>query len=140
MIVLDTNVLSELLRAIPEPAVVRWTASQPLNTLFTTTVTQAEMLYGARLLSAGQRRRQLEQALAALFEEDFAGRVLPFDGDAAFAYAGIAAERKRSGRPISQFDAQIAAIARSRGSYLATRNVGDFAACELQIINPWQPE
>ena len=102
MIVLDTNVLSELLRAIPEPAVVRWTASQPLNTLFTTTVTQAEMLYGARLLSAGQRRRQLEQALAALFEEDFAGRVLPFDGDAAFAYAGIAAERKRSGRPISQ--------------------------------------
>lgn len=139
MIVLDTNVLSELLRAIPEPAVARWTASQPLNTLFTTTVTQAEMLYGAKLLASGQRRRQLEEALAALFEEDFAGRVLPFDGDAAVAYAGIAVERKLSGRPISQFDAQIAAIARSRGGYLATRNVGDFAACGLDIINPWQP-
>ncbi|MBK7953572.1 MAG: type II toxin-antitoxin system VapC family toxin [Candidatus Accumulibacter sp.] len=139
MIVLDTNVLSELLRAIPDPAVVRWTASQPLNTLFTTTVTQAEMLYGARLLASGQHRRQLEEALAALFEDDFAGRVLPFDGDAAVAYAGIAVERKRSGRPISQFDAQIAAIARSRGGYLATRNVGDFAACELHLINPWQP-
>jgi len=139
MIVLDTNVLSELLRAIPEPAVVRWTARQPLDTLFTTTVTQAEMLYGVKLLPAGQRREQLEEAVATLFAEDFVGRVLPFDGDAAAAYARIAAERKRTGRPISQFDAQIAAIAQSRGSHLATRNVGDFEGCVLYIVNPWQP-
>lgn len=139
MIVLDTNVLSELLRTVPEAAVVRWTASQPLNTLFTTTVTQAEMLYGVKLLPAGQRRQQLEEAVATLFAEDFVGRVLSFDGEAAAVYARIAAERKRTGRPISQFDAQIAAIAQSRGGHLATRNVDDFEGCGLYIVNPWQP-
>ena len=139
MIVLDTNVLSELLRAAPDPAVVRWAASQPLETLFTTTVTQAEMLYGIKLLPAGQRRQQLEDAVTALFDEDFAGRVLPFDGEAATAYARIAAERKQSGHPISQFDAQIAAIGQTRGGRLATRNVADFERCGLDIFNPWQP-
>ncbi|SDX46215.1 type II toxin-antitoxin system VapC family toxin [Thiocapsa roseopersicina] len=139
MIVLDTNVLSELLRAKPEPAVIDWTASQPLETLFTTTVTQAEMLFGVGLLPNGQRRRQLEMAVAALFAEDFSGRVLPFDSDAATAYSVIVAERQRMGRPISQFDAQIAAITQSRGGRLATRNVVDFEDCGLDTINPWQP-
>lgn len=139
MIVLDTNVLSELLRATADPAVVRWTARQPVDSLFTTTVTQAEMLYGVQLLPAGLRRQQLEEAVETLFAEDFARRVLPFDGDAALAYARIAAERKRTGRPMSQFDAQIAAIAQSRGSHLATRNVDDFAGCGLCLVNPWQP-
>lgn len=138
MIVLDTNVLSELLRATPDATVVDWTAKQPLETLFTTTVTQAEMLYGVKLLPTGQRRRQLEDTVTALFDEDFAGRVLSFDGEAAAAYAEIAAQRKRIGRPISQFDAQIAAIARSRNGHLATRNVDDFAGCGLTIVDPWQ--
>jgi toxin FitB len=139
VIVLDTNVLSELLRAEPDPAVIDWTASQPLETLFTTTVTQAEMLYGVGLLPNGQRRRRLETAVAALFAEDFNGRVLPFDGVAATAYAVIAAERQRMGRPISQFDAQIAAITQSRGGRLATRNVVDFENCGLDTLNPWHP-
>jgi toxin FitB len=139
VIVLDTNVLSELLRAEPDPAVIDWTASQPLETLFTTTVTQAEMLYGVGLLPNGQRRRRLETAVAALFAEDFNGRVLPFDGVAATAYAVIAAERQRMGHPISQFDAQIAAITQSRGGRLATRNVVDFENCGLDTLNPWHP-
>ncbi len=138
MIVLDTNVLSELLRAASEPAVVRWTTSQSLDVLFTTTVTQAEMLYGVKLLPIGQRRQQLEEAVTALFEEDFIGRILPFDGGAAIAYAEIAADRKRNGRSMSQFDAQIAAIVQSRGGTLATRNIDDFEGCGLRIINPWQ--
>ena len=138
MIVLDTNVLSELLRATPEPAVVRWTASQSLDTLYTTTVTQAEMLYGVKLLPIGQRRQQLEEAVTALFEEDFIERILPFDGGAARAYAEIVADRKRNGRSMSQFDAQIAAIVQSRGGTLATRNTDDFEGCGLHIINPWQ--
>lgn len=138
MIILDTNVLSELLRAAPDPAVLRWTASQPVDTLFTTAVTQAEMLYGVKLLPDGKRHQRLEEAVAALLEEDFAGRVLPFDSDAAASYARIAAGRKRSGRPISQFDAQIAAIAQSKGGQLATRNVGDFEGCDVYIVNPWQ--
>jgi predicted nucleic acid-binding protein len=138
VIVLDTNVLSELLRAEPEPAVIDWTASQPLETVFTTTVTQAEMLYGVGLLPNGQRRRRLEAAVAALFAEDFNGRVLPFDSDAATAYGMIAAERQRMGRPMSQLDAQIAAITQSRGGGLATRNGLDFEHCGLVTINPWQ--
>ncbi|MFB1487146.1 MULTISPECIES: type II toxin-antitoxin system VapC family toxin [unclassified Thiocapsa] len=139
MIVLDTNVLSELLRAKPEPVVVDWTVSQPIDTLFTTTVTQAEMLYGVGLLPDGRRRRRLEKAVAALFAQDFNGRVLPFDSAAATAYAEIAAERQRMGRPISQFDAQIAAITQSRGGRLATRNVVDFEHCGLDTLNPWFP-
>ena len=138
MIVLDTNVLSELLRAAPAPTVLRWAASEPLETLFTTTVTQAEMLYGVKLLPAGQRRQRLEEAVMALFHVDFVERVLPFDGEAAIAYGRIAAERKQGGRPISQFDAQIAAIAQTRGGRLATRNVADFQGCGLRVIDPWQ--
>lgn len=137
--ILETNVLSELLRAAPDPSVLRWTASQSLDALFTTTVTQAEMLYGVELLPKGRRRQKLEAAVAGLFEEDFFGRVLAFDSEAATAFARIAADRKAQGRPISQFDAQIAAIAQSRGAQLATRNVDDFEGCGLRIINPWEP-
>jgi predicted nucleic acid-binding protein len=139
MIVLDTNVLSELLHAAPGPAVLRWAASEPLETLFTTTVTQPEMLYGVKLLPAGQRRQRLEEAVMALFEKDFVGRVLPFDGgEAAIAYGRIAAERKQSGRPIPQFDAQIASIAHTRGARLASRNLAHFQGCGLHVIDPWQ--
>lgn len=89
------------------------------------------------LLPAGKRRAALEAAAEAMFEEDFGGRVLPFGGKAAQAYASIAAERRRAGRPISQFDCQIAAIARSVHAPVATRNCGDYEGCGIQVLNPW---
>ena len=134
---LDTNVLCELLRAQPHPEVLAWFAEQPADSLFVSTVTQAEMLLGARLLPRSKRRQQLETALDTMFREDFAGRVLPFDAAAAAAYAAVVAARRSAGRPISQFDAQVAAIALSRRTGLATRNVSDFEECGLTLTNPW---
>jgi predicted nucleic acid-binding protein len=134
---LDTNVLSELLLAQPHPAVLAWFAEQPADSLFVSAVTQAEMLLGARLLPRSKRRQQLETALDTMFREDFAGRVLPFESAAAAAYAAVVAARRGAGRPISQFDAQIAAIALSRRTGLATRNVSDFEECGLRLTNPW---
>jgi predicted nucleic acid-binding protein len=136
---LDTNVLSELLRPQPDDAVLEWFARQPANSLFVSAVTQAEMLLGARLLPASKRRAQLELALDAMFSEDFGDRVLPFDTSAAAAYAKVVVTRRSAGRPISQFDAQIAAIALSRRADLATRNVSDFEGCGLALSNPWSP-
>ncbi len=138
MIVLDTNVLSELMRPAPSERVVRWVAAQPATSLYTTSVTQAEILHGIMLLPSGRRRIALEAAAEAMFSEDFGGRVLPFGSEAAHPYARIAAERRRAGRPISHFDAQIAAIARSAGAEIATRNVADYDACGVQVINPWE--
>ncbi len=138
MMVLDTNVLSELLRPAPEPRVLAWVAAQPRTALFTTTVTRGELFYGIRLLPDGARRQGLQAAVQAILDEDFAGRVLAFDGDAADAYAEMAAGRRQAGRPISQFDAMIAAMARSRGASLATRNVKDFEACGVEIVDPWR--
>jgi predicted nucleic acid-binding protein len=137
MIVLDTNVLSEPLRPTPSPKVLEWLRSQPGTALFTTTIAEAELLYGIALLSQSKRRRSLEAAVERIFAEQLAGRILPFDSAAAREYADIAAIRRRAGRPMSETDAQIAAIARSRGAELATRNVADFAGCELEVINPW---
>ena len=115
-----------------------WVAARPVQSLYTTAVAQAEILHGVALLRAGRRRNALQSAADSMFREDFAGRVLAFDGDAARAYAGIAATRRRAGRPISQLDAQIAAIASSRGASLATRNLGDFAGCGVDLVNPWE--
>jgi predicted nucleic acid-binding protein len=134
---LDTNVLSELLRKAPEPTVLGWFANQPVETLFVSAVTQAEMMLGARLLPAGKRRAALESAIQAMFDEDFARRILPFDSAAVPAYIDIVSTRRAAGRPISQFDAQIGAIARQSGSKLATRNVADFEGCGLALVNPW---
>ncbi|MBW8301491.1 MAG: type II toxin-antitoxin system VapC family toxin [Hydrogenophaga sp.] len=138
MIVLDTNVLSELLAPSPSPAVVAWLAAQPAAAVFTTAVTEAEILYGLALLPDGRRRQALEAAVRPIFSEDLAGRVLAFDREAAASYAAIAARRRALGRPISQFDAQIAAIAVSRGASIATRNVADFAETGALVINPWE--
>ena len=135
---LDTNVLSELLRAVPDPAVEAWVAAQPAQSLCISSVTQAEMMLGARLLPAGRRRQALERALAAMFEEDFGERILPFDSAAVPAYVDIVALRRAAGRPISQFDAQIAAVARHHRTALATRNTVDFEGCGLSLIDPWQ--
>ncbi len=137
MIVLDTNVLSEALRALPEPSVLDWLAHQPRASLFTTTVTRGEILYGIRLLSDGKRRRGLWDAAIKIFSDDFAGQVLSFDSDAADMYAEIAGSRRIAGKSISQFDAMIVAMARSRGASLATRNVKDFEDCGVDVVNPW---
>jgi hypothetical protein len=136
-VLLDTNVLSELLRARPDSTVLAWFASQPANGLFVSAMTQAEMMLGARLLPAGKRRQRLEQALEAMFLEDFAGRVLPFASASAADYAAVVATRRGAGTPISQFDGQIAAIALSHRLGLATRNVSDFEGCGLALTNPW---
>ena len=135
--ILDTNVLSELLRAEPAPAVLAWFAAQPVESLFVSAVTQAEMMLGARLLPMGKRRTALERALAAMFDEDFSGRILPFDSGAVPAYVDIVSERRSLGRPISQFDAQIAAIARKAGAKLSTRNTVDFERCGIALVDPW---
>jgi toxin FitB len=137
MIILDTNVLSELMKVEPSTKVVNWTAAQPTSSLFTTTVTQAEVFYGVELLPDGNRRKALEEAVDGMFREDFSGRVLPFDEPAVHAYAFIAALRRKAGKPITQFDAQIAGIARSRGAAIATRNISDFERCDVQLVNPW---
>ena len=137
MIVLDTNVVSELMRDSPEQAVLAWFGTQPASSLFVTTVTEAEILSGIALLPYGRRRRGLSEAAARVFTTLFAGRILVFDSDAANIYAEIFAQRHAAGRPISQADCQIAAIARSRGASLATRNVTDFEAIEVELINPW---
>jgi hypothetical protein len=137
VILLDTNVLSELMRRAPSSRVVSWVAAQPARSLYVTSITQAEILHGVALLPQGRRRSSIESAALAMFEVDFAGRVLPFAGDAAAPYARIAAERRRAGRPISHFDAQIAAIARVSGAALETRNVEDFERCGIELVNPW---
>jgi toxin FitB len=137
MIVLDTNVVSEVLRPAPEPRVLAWLEEQPASSVFTTAITQGEILYGIRLLPEGQRRRKLWDAAVAIFGDDFAGRVLSFDSEAAEAYAEIGASRRAAGRPISQFDATIAAITRSHGATLATRNAKDFEGCGIDVVNPW---
>jgi len=137
VILLDTNVLSELMRPEPAARVVDWIAAQPAQGLFTTSITQAEILHGVMLLPPGKRRDALEAAAREMFAVEFAGRVLPFGADAALPYAGIAVDRRRAGRPISHFDAQIAAIARCSGAAIGTRNVADFEGCGVEVLNPW---
>ena len=137
MTILDTNVLSELMRPNPSPRVVAWVAKQPATELFTTSITEAEIFYGIELLTKGKRREELLVAAEAMFAEDLAGRVFGFESDAARIFSKIAAERRALGRPISHADAQIAAIARTRSAKLATRNVEDFEECGLDVIDPW---
>lgn len=124
-------------RIWPQPSVLHWLANQPRASLFTTTVTRGHVLYGIRVLSDGKRRRGLWDAAQKIFSEDFAGQVLSFDSDAADMYTEIAASRRTAGKSISQFDAMIIAMARSRGASLATRNVKDFEDCGVDVVNPW---
>ncbi len=138
MIVLDTNVLSELLRPTPAPQVEAWLAAQDGAGVYFTAVGEAELRHGVAILPAGRRRDALAQAIEGMLDEDFRDRILPFDREAARAYAAIAAERRAAGRPISQFDCQIAAIARAHGASVATRNTGDYEGCGLAVIDPWE--
>ena len=137
MIILDTNVISELMRSQPDTSVSQWTATHQATNLLITALTQAEILYGLELLPKGKRRTALKEAAQSMFDLDFAGRILPFDANAAKQFAVIAANRRTLGRPISQIDAQIAAIARVYRATLATRNVSDFEECGINIINPF---
>jgi len=135
VIILDTNVLSELIRVEADPRVVAWMDVQPRQSLATTAVTKAELLFGVERLADGKRKAALTQLVAAILER-LAERVLPFTEADAASYAGIVAGRVRIGRPILPLDAQIAAIALSRGAAVATRD-GDFEGCGVELINPW---
>jgi toxin FitB len=138
MILLDTNVVSELMKASPAPSVLGWIDATRGASQFISSVTEAEILYGIALLPEGKRRDALANAARVAFETHFHGRILPFDSEAAKAFAALAAGRRRAGLPISMADAQIAAIARSRGAVLATRNGPDFEGCGVELINPWR--
>ena len=122
----------------PSAAVLGWLSRKPENGRFcVTTITMAEILYGVELLPRGRRRDKMLAEAVAVFAEDFRGRILPFDEEAARVFAQIAASRRARGRPISELDAQIAAIAHSRSAILATRNVADFEGCGIRVLNPW---
>jgi toxin FitB len=136
-VLLDTNVVSELMKKVPDPSVALWQSRQPQTSLFVSAVTQAEMLFGARTLPAGQRRRLLELSLDNIFGKSFSGRVLAFDSNCAGHFADLVAARHKRGKPIGQFDAQIASIARAHHMPVATRNVRDFEDCGVVVINPW---
>jgi predicted nucleic acid-binding protein len=136
--ILDTNVVSEPMRPAPSPTVLAWLSeTHERGAHFVTTITVAEILVGIELLPRGKRRDQMLAQAEAAFAEDFSGRVLPFDEDAARAFPEIASQRRAQGRPIADLVAQIAAIARSRGAILATRNTGDFEGCGVRLVNPW---
>ena len=137
MILIDTNVVSELMRPAPAPTVMTWFAAQESGALYLTAVSEAELRAGAAILPAGRRRDRLAAEVDAVVREDFAGRVLPFDSAAARAYAEIAASRRSAGWPILQADCQIAAIARAQDAAVATRDAADFEHCGVVVIDPW---
>ncbi len=138
MIILDTNVVSELLRAAPAPTVEAWLAGQDGTDIYLTAISAAELRYGVAIMANRKRRTMLAEAVDGMLREDFRDRILPFDSAAADEYARIGADRRAAGRPISQFDCQIAAIARAHGAAMATRNIGDFDGCGVEVIDPWR--
>ena len=139
MIVLDTNVISGVMRVEPDPEVLAWLDRQAPRSLYTTAVSEAEIRAGIAFLDRGRRKTGLLVAADRAFYSLFVGRVLPFDSRAALTYADIAASRRAVGRPISQADCQIAAITRSRGASVASRDTQGFAHCGIEVINPWSP-
>ena len=138
MIVVDTNVISELMRGEPHPAVLTWVAAQPRALLYTTHINQAEIFYGIAALPEGRRRTALTAAATAMFVEDFADHILPFEAEAAARYPEIVLARLQAGNPIEKFDALIAETALAAGASIATRDFGGFTGCGLAIVNPWE--
>jgi predicted nucleic acid-binding protein len=138
MLVLDTNILSAIMRPEPERIIADWIVCQPSEELFTAAICQAEILAGLAIMPSGRRRTDLEQAACIMFAEDFGGRVLPFDTEAASAYAEMFAARRKVGRPSGTVDLMLAAIARVRGASVVTRNVTDFEGAGVAIVNPWE--
>ena len=137
MIVIDTNVVSELMRLTPSAAVMTWFSRQDSASLYLTAITEAELRAGAAILPAGRRRDCLTAEIDAVIGQDFAGRVLPFDSAAARVYAAIVAARRSVGQPIPEADCQIAAIVRAKDAAVATRNTGDFEHCGIAVLDPW---
>jgi toxin FitB len=137
MIVLDTNVVSELMRPAPAERVVTWVNQQLATSCHITAITLAELLYGVVRLVDGRRKAELADLIEAMVADDFEHRVLAFDETAAAHYADIVTQRERAGKPISAADAQIAATCRSHGADLATRNVADFVDTGITIVSPW---
>ena len=137
MFILDTNILSEMMRRSRVPEVAAWMEGQDEELLFTTAISHAEIFSGLAVMADGRRRRDHEKTAHTMFEE-FEGRVLPFDTDAASAYAELYAMRRQAGRPAAPLDLMIASIARSHGASMVTRDVGDFEGCGLTLINPWE--
>ena len=137
MLMLDTNMLSEMMRPEPERKIADWIVRQPSDELFTAAVCQAEILSGLAVMPSGRRRADLEEAAHSMFADDFAGRVLPFDTEAADAHVEIFAARRKAGRPGGTIDLMLAAIARVRGASVVTRNVADFEGVGVAIVNPW---
>ena len=138
MFALDTNVASELMRPEPLPAVETWIAERDAQEMYLTAVNEAELRYGIAIMPVGKRRNALEAAMTRWLEQGFGERILPFDSAAAQAYAEIAVERRKAGRPIGEADCQIAAICRSRGTVLVTRNVRHFVGTGISIVDPWE--
>ncbi len=137
MFVLDSDVVSELMRPVPDPMIVSWGAEHATSSLFLTVVAEAELCYGLAVMAPGKRRDSLATGLERMLETGFANRVLPFDSSAVHAYAGITSARRRRGRPIAQADCQIAAIARVRGMAVATRNIQDFEEIGIDTLDRW---
>jgi len=138
VIILDTNVLSALMRKAPEGPVVAWLDRQPAESVWITSITMFEARLGLALLPSGRRRQALEAAFARLLEEDLQNRVLDFDSAAATEAASLAAERQKAGRPVDMRDTQIAGIALARRATLATRNVRHFADLKVPVVDPWE--
>jgi predicted nucleic acid-binding protein len=137
MIILDTNVLSEIMKPVPSPRVSTWLSSQPATELFTTSITEAEIFLGIELLPRGKRRDSLLSDAEAMFSKDLGGRILGFDSDSGRLFARIVAHRRALGRPVNHPDAQIAVIVKLRNAKLATRDVADFTDCGIDLIDPW---
>lgn len=137
MVILDTNVISEMTRSAPEPNVTSWYMRQASGSLFTTTVTLAEVLYGINLLPKGNRRDGLSKFAGDFFRDEMAGKILSFDENAATHYGRIRAAKRGLGLSMSSLDAQIAAIAAAVGAAVATRNVTDFEHCGITVVDPW---
>ena len=137
MILIDTNVVSELMRKSPEPPVEAWVEGHPVEELFFSAIGEAELRYGVAVMPVGRRRDALASDIESMLRAAFEGRILPFDSEAAHAYAEVASARRAAGRPVPMADCQIAAIARSRGMAVATRNVRDFAEMGIDVIDPW---
>ncbi|MGB0878836.1 MAG: type II toxin-antitoxin system VapC family toxin [Mycobacterium sp.] len=137
MILLDTNVLSALMQATPDPVVVEWLDNEPAESMWTTSITVFEIHTGINLLERGRRRSQLERSFTQLLKDDLNGRVQVFDQAAALTAGTIAAEQQRNGRPVEIRDVQIAGIAASRRAVLATRNTRHFETTGIDLINPW---
>lgn len=137
-VLLDTNVVVELLRPSPNPVVEAWVASRPLAELYLSAIGEAELRHCVALLPAGAYRDDVASALDAILREDLKNQVLPFDSGAAREYADIAISRRAAGRHFTPTESQIAAIARSRGMSIATRNTADFEDMAVDVTNPWQ--